>query len=50
MNTGKPAGPKGGDGGARPLSYVLITAARNEADLIESTILSVVGQTVLPAR
>ncbi len=32
------------------LAYVLITAARNEADLIESTILSVVGQTVLPAR
>jgi len=41
MNTEKPAGP---------LTYVLITAARNEADLVESTILSVVGQTVLPAR
>ncbi len=30
--------------------YVLITPARNEAAFIEQTILSVVGQTVLPVR
>lgn len=32
------------------LPYVLITPARNEAQLIEKTILSVVGQTVHPLR
>jgi len=32
------------------LSYVLITPARNEADFIEHTIQSVVGQTVLPKK
>jgi biofilm PGA synthesis N-glycosyltransferase PgaC len=32
------------------LTYVLITAARNEADLIEGTILSVAAQSVRPAR
>ncbi|MGI9087592.1 MAG: glycosyltransferase family 2 protein [Chthoniobacterales bacterium] len=32
------------------LSYVLITPARNEADLIENTICSVVAQTVLPTK
>jgi glycosyltransferase involved in cell wall biosynthesis len=32
------------------LTYVLITAARNEADLIELTIKSVVAQTVLPVK
>jgi biofilm PGA synthesis N-glycosyltransferase PgaC len=32
------------------LTYVLITPARNEAELIEQTIKSVVGQTVLPAK
>ena len=32
------------------LSYVLITPARNEADLIEGTIRSVVAQTILPLR
>jgi biofilm PGA synthesis N-glycosyltransferase PgaC len=31
-------------------SYVLVTPARNEAQLIESTIQSVVGQTVLPLK
>ena len=30
--------------------YVLITAARNEAAVIERTILSVVGQTILPVK
>jgi len=34
----------------RTLSYVLITPARNEEDLIEKTILSVVSQTVRPAK
>jgi glycosyltransferase involved in cell wall biosynthesis len=33
-----------------PLEYVLITPARNEAALIESTIRSVVSQTLLPKR
>jgi len=42
-------------GGARPdgsrmLTYVLITPARNEADLLEGTIRSVIAQTVLPLR
>lgn len=32
------------------LSYVLVTAARNEADHIEKTIRSVIAQTVLPLR
>jgi glycosyltransferase involved in cell wall biosynthesis len=32
------------------LTYVLITAARNEEDLIENTIRSVISQTVLPDR
>ena len=32
------------------LSYVLITPARNEADLIGGTIRAVIGQTVLPRR
>ncbi|HTD67337.1 MAG TPA: glycosyltransferase family 2 protein [Candidatus Limnocylindria bacterium] len=32
------------------LSYVLITPARNEADLIEATIRSVIAQTVRPLR
>jgi biofilm PGA synthesis N-glycosyltransferase PgaC len=32
------------------LSYILITAARNEEDLIESTIQSVISQTVLPNK
>jgi len=32
------------------LSYVLITPARNEAELIEPTIQSVVGQSIAPAR
>jgi biofilm PGA synthesis N-glycosyltransferase PgaC len=32
------------------LSYVLITPARNEADLIELTLKSVVGQTLLPVK
>ena len=33
-----------------PLSYVLVTPARNEADYIEKTLESVVSQTVLPLR
>jgi glycosyltransferase involved in cell wall biosynthesis len=33
-----------------PLSYVLITPARNEAEYIERTIQSVVSQTVLPRK
>jgi biofilm PGA synthesis N-glycosyltransferase PgaC len=33
-----------------PLSYVLITPARNEGDLIEDTIRSVIAQTILPAK
>jgi len=33
-----------------PLSYVLITPARNEEEFIEGTIRSVVSQTVLPAK
>jgi poly-beta-1,6-N-acetyl-D-glucosamine synthase len=32
------------------LSYVLVTAARNEEDLLEQTIQSVVSQTVLPLK
>jgi len=36
--------------GTKLPSYVLITPARNEAVFIEQTILSVVGQTVLPLR
>jgi poly-beta-1,6-N-acetyl-D-glucosamine synthase len=32
------------------LSYALVTPARNEADLIENTIKSVVAQTIAPAR
>jgi biofilm PGA synthesis N-glycosyltransferase PgaC len=32
------------------LSYVLVTAARNEEELIENTIRSVISQTVLPAK
>lgn len=35
---------------ARPLSYVLITPARNEETLIELTIRSVISQTVLPRK
>lgn len=35
---------------AKPLRYVLVTAARNEADYIELTIRSVVSQTVPPVR
>lgn len=34
----------------RQLNYVLITAAKNEADLIEKTINSVISQTILPVR
>ena len=34
----------------RPLTYVLITPARNEAQFIESTIKSVVAQTVRPLK
>src|SRR5271168_2747142 len=34
----------------KPLSYVLITPARNEADYIELTLKSVVTQTVRPAK
>ncbi len=34
----------------RPLTYVLITAARNEAAFIENTIRSVVAQTVVPQK
>jgi glycosyltransferase involved in cell wall biosynthesis len=34
----------------RPLSCILITPARNEEAFIENTILSMVGQTVLPTR
>jgi len=33
-----------------PLAYVLITPARNEETHIEQTIVSVVGQTMRPAR
>jgi glycosyltransferase involved in cell wall biosynthesis len=33
-----------------PLSYVLVTPARNEGDLIELTIRSVIAQTVLPRK
>jgi glycosyltransferase involved in cell wall biosynthesis len=36
--------------GNHPTPYVLITPARNEATFIETTILSVIKQTVLPAR
>lgn len=35
---------------AQPLSYVLVTPARNEARLIESTIQTVAAQTVLPRK
>jgi glycosyltransferase involved in cell wall biosynthesis len=35
---------------ARALSYVLVTPARNEADLIEGTIRAVVSQTLLPRK
>jgi poly-beta-1,6-N-acetyl-D-glucosamine synthase len=40
------------EGGVKPwyYTYVLITPARNEAAFIEQTILSVVGQTVLPLK
>ena len=34
----------------RPLRYVLVTAARNEADYLERTITSVIGQTILPLK
>ena len=34
----------------RTLEYVLITPARNEADLIEGTIKAVVAQTLRPKR
>lgn len=37
-------------GKAMEIEYVLITPARNEADLIEKTIHSVIAQTVLPKR
>jgi glycosyltransferase involved in cell wall biosynthesis len=40
----------GGLNNQSPLRYVLITAARNEADLIERTIKSVISQTILPLR
>jgi poly-beta-1,6-N-acetyl-D-glucosamine synthase len=50
MNMEQSSKLKANEGGVRPLTYVLITPARNEADLIESTILSAVGQTVLPGR
>ena len=33
-----------------PLTYVLITPARNEAAFIEGTIKSVVAQTILPVK
>jgi biofilm PGA synthesis N-glycosyltransferase PgaC len=35
---------------SQPLSYVLITPARNEESLIEKTIQSVIAQTVLPRK
>lgn len=35
---------------AKPLSYVLVTPARNEVRLIESTIQTVAAQTVLPLK
>ena len=35
---------------SRSVSFVLITAARNEETYIEKTIQSVVAQTVLPLR
>jgi hypothetical protein len=38
------------DGPASRLPYVLITAARNEEAFIEKTILSVIGQTILPVK
>src|SRR5215831_5376450 len=34
----------------RPMRYALITAARDEASLIEGTIRAVVGQTVRPVK
>jgi biofilm PGA synthesis N-glycosyltransferase PgaC len=40
----------GNGGGSASLRYVLVTPARNEAEFIEKTILSVVGQTVTPTR
>jgi biofilm PGA synthesis N-glycosyltransferase PgaC len=36
--------------GLRPLSYVLITPARNEAEFIEQTIQSIISQTVRPRK
>jgi glycosyltransferase involved in cell wall biosynthesis len=36
--------------GANPLGYVLVTAARNEAEFIELTIRSVVAQSVRPVK
>ena len=35
---------------ARPLTYVLVTPARNEADFIEETLKSVTSQSVLPLK
>ena len=34
----------------QPLTYVLVTAARNEEALIEQTIQSVIAETVLPRK
>lgn len=42
--------PERNDGNPKPLRYVLITPARNEASLIEKTILSVARQTVKPVK
>ena len=47
METPRPAAPKPGPA---VLTFILITAARNEEDLIEGTIRSVISQTVLPVR
>jgi glycosyltransferase involved in cell wall biosynthesis len=47
----KMAAPRPADAdGSSPHSYVLITPARNEASLIEKTIVSVIHQTVLPMK
>jgi len=47
----KTAGPRPVDAdGNSPHSYVLITPARNEASLIEKTIVSVIHQTALPVK
>src|SRR6266850_628024 len=42
--------PSGADTSADRYAYVLITPARNEAEFIEQTIKSVIGQTVRPRK